>query len=307
MNHINKFILNFLLIFVFILMSQIYCDQADVYNNALSRYDIAPIPGNSGIITAANTKGTGLTLNWAKASDDKSAQSLLEYIVYVSINDDIDTIHRIKENGTPVCDWTADIDNIDVPALSELTIYYFNVIVKDEAEHEAAYTMMQVETTTNDFTSPIPGNGGVITTSDVKTDSISLSWTRANDDRTQEANLQYMIFISVTDSFSSAPNICTYEDAIANGFAINDWTNDINAIVANGLIQNAFYYINVFVRDEANNISAYNSVNEHTVPIAVYINNLSGSDDGSIGDGSYGAPYETIQKGISEAAAGSSV
>jgi len=100
----------------------------------------APVPGNGGTITASNVKMTAITLNWTKATDD-TPQASLQYLVYQSLNNDMDTVANIQAHGSPVngMTWTADIDTINVIGLTLDTVYYFNVIVRDQAGNMSAY------------------------------------------------------------------------------------------------------------------------------------------------------------------------
>ncbi len=81
-------------------------------------------------ITASDLTITGVTLSWNKATDDTSAQTALEYLVYRSSSDNLDTVTNIEANGTAVGSYAADIATKDITGLSAGTTYYFNVIVR---------------------------------------------------------------------------------------------------------------------------------------------------------------------------------
>jgi hypothetical protein len=98
-----------------------------------------------GTITSDVTQ-TGVTLSWNKATDDTSAQSALQYLVY-QLDDpinypDFSTVDGIEANGTAIGDYASDITSItmDITELAAGTTYYFNVIVKDEAGNKNCYT-----------------------------------------------------------------------------------------------------------------------------------------------------------------------
>ncbi len=134
-----------------VLISQLSCEQTDIYSNALndSRFYFKPDPGDFGRISAENIGAKSLTLNWTKAIDNKTEQENLEYRVYRSEYDNISSILGAKRSGTLICDWIKNIDSFIVTGLSEQTGYYFNIIVKDEHNQKAAYDMAQFETTTS--------------------------------------------------------------------------------------------------------------------------------------------------------------
>ncbi len=258
MHQVNKSFIRVFLIFSLILMSQLYCDQSDVYKNALT--DIiscvfGPTPGDSGNISTTDIGETSLTLNWTKATDNKTPQEELKYMVYSSDADNIDTVRNAEVNGIPVCDWTVDIDTITVTDLFENSVYYFNVIVIDDNEIKSAYTIAQFSTSINIGNIPRPGNDGIINIDDIQNDSISLSWIAALDNITSQENLEYRFFKSATD------NIGTVDEIIVDGNGIeitSDWEIDISSIVAPGLEEVTAYYFNVIVRDEEYNMAVYN-------------------------------------------------
>ncbi len=104
-----------------------------------------PIISN-GTITTSNITTSGVQLDWAKASDDISAQEDLEYQVYQSSSNNIDTVSTIELNGTPLDGYTKDSNSFNVTGLAANTTYYFNVIVKDTDGNKSAYMMQEVTT-----------------------------------------------------------------------------------------------------------------------------------------------------------------
>ena len=99
-----------------------------------------------GTITGSNVTQTGLTLSWSKATDDLSSQNTLQYLVYHSTSNNIDTIASIEANGMAIGDYTPDIASLDITGLPAWTTYYFNVIVKDEAGNKSCYSMTSMTT-----------------------------------------------------------------------------------------------------------------------------------------------------------------
>jgi hypothetical protein len=85
-------------------------------------------------ISSSNITLTGVRLSWNKATDDISAQAALQYLVYKSSENNLDNVADIEANGTAIGAFATDIALKDIGGLSAATTYYFNVIVKDEAE-----------------------------------------------------------------------------------------------------------------------------------------------------------------------------
>jgi hypothetical protein len=111
-----------------------------------------PTPGDSGVVSSSNVQTTGMTLTWTRATDDYTPQSSLQYCVYQSESNDIDTVLNAMANGTVLLDWTTDVANYTPLSLTLGATYHFNVLVKDARGNVAAYSMMS-ETTLRDMTS----------------------------------------------------------------------------------------------------------------------------------------------------------
>jgi hypothetical protein len=112
-----------------------------------------PTPGNSGTITASNVDLNTMTLNWTKATDVDSAtpQASLTYKVYKSTTNNLSTVAAMEscETGatcTVLQSFTANINTLNVSSLTSNTVYYFNVIVKDNIGRQSAYTMFSQRT-----------------------------------------------------------------------------------------------------------------------------------------------------------------
>ncbi|WBF56872.1 S-layer homology domain-containing protein [Lysinibacillus sp. JK80] len=125
--------------------------QAGLWDLTFTQFTI-DIPNNNpptitnGAITPSNITTPGVQLDWAKASDDITAQEDLEYQVYQSSSNNIDTVSTIELNGTPLGGYTKDSNSFNVTGLVANTTYYFNVIVKDTDGNKSAYTMQQITT-----------------------------------------------------------------------------------------------------------------------------------------------------------------
>jgi preprotein translocase subunit SecB len=210
-----------------------------------------PVPGSSGTITTSNVAATSLDLTWTKANDNVSAQSTLQYRAYYSTNPVLDSVNDIETNGTPVgVDYETDIATKQVVSLTGSTTYYFNVIVKDEAGNQTAYTKKTQMTA--DVVNPIPGDSGLLGTSAVGSTNVTLTWTKATDDVSAQATLQYRAY------YSTNPAINTVTDIELNGTPVGvDYETDIATKAIPGLTTSTNYYFNVIVKDVAGNKAAY--------------------------------------------------
>ena len=101
---------------------------------------------------------------------------------------------------------------------------------------------------------PTPGEEGTITVSNITKTSLTLSWTRASDDITPQAELEYRVYSSSSD------NIATDAAVEPNGAAVSEWQADLNTLDVTGLTAATPYYFNVLVRDAQKNTAAYTMI-----------------------------------------------
>lgn len=110
----------------------------------------APTPGDGGAIRVGEILRNSITISWERADDDATAPDSLEYLVLVSASsNDIDTLaHAIRyaETSLPP-NWIKNLTTATVADLSTDTLYYFNIIIRDEAGSRAIYTMRSQKTT----------------------------------------------------------------------------------------------------------------------------------------------------------------
>ena len=97
-------------------------------------------------IASSGITQTGVTLGWNKAIDETSAQAVLQYLVYQSSSDNLDSVTNIEANGTALGSYAADIAAKGITDLTAGTTYYFNLIVKDEAGNKTCYNAKSVTT-----------------------------------------------------------------------------------------------------------------------------------------------------------------
>ncbi len=111
---------------------------------------------------------------------------------------------------------------------------------------------------------PIPGNNGIIVTSSVNANSVTLQWTTGSDDETQTSALRYRLYRSLSN------NIITANDAMNNGSPVTDWYIDTTTAMAETLDPGTTYYFNVLIKDGDDHVSAYTTTSA-TTRGAIYI------------------------------------
>jgi hypothetical protein len=231
----------------------------NTYNSAndTTDTDYPPVPGGSGVISSTFTGTSQVNLSWDYAIDDFSPQTNLRYLVYYSANDNISTVSECENNGTPVGSFSYNINSKSVNGLASGTTWYFNVVVKDIPEYKSVYQMTGFTTLVTDEP-PVAGNSGTIEVDTVTTSEVTLSWTKATDNASLQANLQYLVYYSTND------NLGTVADCENNGTAYGAYAKDISAQTVTSLAEDTKYYFNIVVKDEGNNKACYQTCNATT-------------------------------------------
>ncbi len=136
----------------------------------------APVPGNKGIITNGVVTGSSIQLLWALATDVETVD--LEYILYYSESNTINTPEEAEKNGSVVAGWTINMMTATADSLSSGRTYYFNVVVRDSDGNRTAYNTVAVTTQSDSIymysVGPFPGALTVPTTASVRADIDSL-------------------------------------------------------------------------------------------------------------------------------------
>lgn len=218
----------------------------------------APVPGNSGYIVPDSATISSVDLSWVKAEDDISSQETIKYAVYKSLSSSMTTVNQIEANGTLVQDYVSDMSSISVTGLNADSVYYFNVIAKDEAGNKVAYEMARASTTV-DTTVPSPGNSGIVSVSLATASSMQVTWTKGTDNVTDAGYLTYGVYYSTSDNISSV------QDAEANGTLASAFVKNSSFLIVRNLEPETTYYFNVVIKDSAGNKSSYVSTSGTTL------------------------------------------
>lgn len=123
-----------------------FATQTVSCTESLQRFDVTatisdavpPVPGNSGILTGSPGMNA-VNLSWTAATDNITLAANLQYLVYYSLTNNLGSVAACETNGTPFGTYTANLTSTTITGLSASTVYYCNVVVKDEAGNKAAY------------------------------------------------------------------------------------------------------------------------------------------------------------------------
>ena len=112
-------------------------------------------------ITVSETGIRETRVQWEKATDDFTADFLLEYRVFLSVGSELDNPFSIQSNGNEIEDFRVDgPTNIWIENLKPETTYYLNILVEDEEGNlenyskssfttSSAFTFFDINTFTN--------------------------------------------------------------------------------------------------------------------------------------------------------------
>jgi len=143
-------------------------------------------------------------------------------------------------------------------SLTQNTVNTLTITATDAAGNVSTMASVVI---TEDSNSPTV-SVRTITTSDVTTSAVKLTWTAATDGVTAPAQLQYKVV------YSASSNISMPGDAEANGTVSTNWTANLTTATVIGLTANTDYNFNVLVKDEAGNVSVYTAVAGKTAATA---------------------------------------
>jgi hypothetical protein len=127
-----------------------------------------------------------------------------------------------------------------------------------------------------DLESPVPGSSGKLTVSAVKADGLRISFAKATDNKSTDAELSYALYYSTSTKMASVNEV---EDV---GTLYGNFDAGISSITINGaLVPHTTYTFNVIVKDKAGNRASYKQVSQVTgkFPLAGSDGQLNAAQD----------------------------
>ncbi len=211
----------------------------------------APTSGTN--INFTSIASTSVTVNWGEATDNGTIPSGLSYkVVKAASAAAIDTIAEADAitGSDQVMNWALNTVNFSSTGLSEGTVYYFAVLVKDGNGNMANYSPQTV--TTLDVTAPTAGTA--ISFTNVAATSVTVNWGAASDNTSSPGALSYKLVKATT---SAAIDTIAEVDAIIGSDLVMDWTLNSVTTSAISLTEGTVNYFAVLVKDGAGNKSIY--------------------------------------------------
>lgn len=216
------------------------CPAVDYYGNSRPQFVTCDIgadeftgsspsaPSVSSLSTSSGPVGTPVQVNGANFASSQGTSSL-------------------TFNGTAATasSWSTTVINTSVP--SGATTGPVVVTVGGMASNGINFT---VTPGPPDTSGPVPGNGGKLTPA-VTSTSMGITWTQATDDSSPQVTLQYEARVSSVNNLGSVAAI------EQNGKVVKAYTPAAKGAAASGLAPNFRYCMNVIVKDQAGNKTAY--------------------------------------------------
>ncbi len=118
----------------------------EIHQGTSSATDLPLDASSLSLFTGTVTSGTA-SFEWKAPESDVTAQNELTYTVYYSVNEAMDTVNDVKNNGTVFGE--ADRTNLNqevIIGLSPSTTYYVSVLVKDTQGNESVYKKSTITT-----------------------------------------------------------------------------------------------------------------------------------------------------------------
>ena len=98
------------------------------------------LPVTGSILEFSEVTSSSIKVSWNIANDNVTDPKNLEYQLYSSVSNNLDTVENVLNNGIPAAPPTNNINSIVVNNLNNAQLYYWNVLVTDQAGNKAAYT-----------------------------------------------------------------------------------------------------------------------------------------------------------------------
>ena len=192
----------------------------------------------------------GFMLHWTAATIESTPQASLEYYVCSGPSDEAIATIAGCESAVQEMPWTANTVSVPVAGKAPGTTYHFNIVVRDPSGNKSIYVPAR-HTTAPDTTAPVPGNGGVLTISNVSATSLKMDWAAASDNVSPPTAIQYEIRRSTSN------NMATADGAQANGVIAREFASSIGTATLTGLSPLQTYHFTIIARDQAGNKSVY--------------------------------------------------
>lgn len=192
-------------------------------------------PAFAGIASIRATAPDAAIARWNAATDDRSAQAALIYLIYVA------TRSGGQDFGTPTLVAGAGGTDATIAGLAPGGSYFVVVRAQDEASNIDTNRVERLVRTPATPDATPPTFAGATGVSAVGDSAIRLTWAPGSDDRTPTPNLRYVAYLATT---AGAQDFSNAGATSAEGAP---------SMEVSGLVSDTTYYAVVRARDDAGN------------------------------------------------------
>lgn len=136
-----------------------YLNNIRIYDRALSQNEVHSVMNDNGSppfilnpkINIDRIYSDRVNLSWQPAIDDNSYQKNLQYRLYYSTINNVDTIEKAETNGKDANEWTNNINSLQILSLVSGATYYATLLVRDENGNKSKYTNISFTTKSSDY------------------------------------------------------------------------------------------------------------------------------------------------------------
>jgi hypothetical protein len=201
--------------------------------------DIAPTPGNNGIIAfdPLSLESTN-TIHWELASDAITLTGSLEYRMYTSFINYGSNEKAWENQATAISNWVANTITGNLPGLNTISNYYVVVLVRDETGNISIYQPLAIEAFTEITSFNFPDvDSGTIDFLDFDNDADLDILITGTGDGTKIAK----IYQNINSNYSEYTSI-SLSGVSSSASAIGDYDNDGDLdIILTGVDSNSNY------------------------------------------------------------------
>lgn len=227
-------------------------------------------PTHGTAIKFSNITYNAFTFSWGESTDNVTASANLVYkVVKADSYDKLNIVSRANAiaGGDIISDWSSYVPSITLNSLTSETVYWVNVIVKDEAGNMEVYAAANVRTLANQ--APDPGTDISFTGTDE--DSTTVNWGAAFDNVFSRDQLYYRVVRSA--DYTKIDTLDEANGTDAEVIEVMAWTHDIDynkeswSCFSSALLDGKRYYFAVLVKNPEDKIALYTPQGVTTIDI----------------------------------------
>jgi len=219
-------------------------------------------PTHGTAIKFSDITSDSFTITWGEGSDNVTSAASLQYkVVKADSFTKLNLVSRAESltGDDIISDWSSYVPSIPLDNLSSETVFWINVIVKDEAGNMEVYAASSVRTLSNE--APVPGAD--ISFTDTSTESTTVNWGAATDPNPEYTRDELWYRVLRSEDYTKIDTVDEANDAGEGVVQVLPWTTGYNYAWENlscpdsGLVNGTRYFYAVLVKNPDEKIALY--------------------------------------------------